>query len=249
MSTSVQWDTRYETSTGGGWMLGQPAARRVSKPRNRKIAYGKTLSHSPSHRGWMLRNSSPQSTRKENESALIGRASEAVFLDYQKLSVHAIDRLAEKGLDWISLLPSISELEILNVSLLGVEASNAVWLQTKTSIDSLAQLTQSAKHYPLHFADSVCWSYTCCLQIAGLGRVRLVIGRQGDGIGVASPPEISLPKEDRISEKYVVFITNRLDWSPRKVISQSLQLTTLTTLMHRPTTHRLRELVAGASCV
>jgi len=226
MSTSVQWATHSETSARGGWMLGKASSHRVSKPRNCKIAYAKKSSHSPLHRGWLLTKDSlrsTSSTSEENPSTFLGKASEAVLLDYQRLSTRQVDDLAENGVDWIGCFPSGSELEVLNFSLLGVDTLNAVWRQDTLSVDKLVHLTQQAKHYPLRFADSVCWSYTCCLQVAGLGRVRLVVGRQYDSNG----------------GEYAAFVTNRLDWSPRKVISQCLQLSPLPNLLDRGLLHHL----------
>lgn len=199
-------------------MLGTVSPRRVSKPRNRKIAFAKTSSCPPSHRGWMLSTYSPRPVSEVTKSSnppLVGQASAATFLDYQALSVYQIDALAENSLDWISLLPTGAALDILNLSLLGVESSNSAWHQAALPIEKLVQLTQQAKHYPVRVTDSMRWSYTCCLQLADLGRVRFVVCYQGD----------------QPQGQYVAFITNRLDWSPRKVMAQSLQLSTFSNLL------------------
>lgn len=200
-------------------MLSTATPRRVSKPQTQTVAYAKALSRVPAHRGWMPSTHSPRPVhkvvRKVNSPALLGNASEAVFLDYQSFCAQQLDDLAADGLDWISLLPLGSALEILNLSLLGVEACSSAWLKAALPVEKLVKLTQTAKHYSVCCSGSMCWSYTCCLQLADIGRVRFVVCRQTDGA----------------ADKYAAFITNRLDWSPRKVISQSLQLSTLPNLL------------------
>lgn len=133
---------------------------------------------------------------------------EALAINCQGLSAHLVDGLAEKSLDWISFLPNDWQLEIFNFSLLGIDNFQDEWSQRIPSIETLVHMTQKAHYSPVFLSNETYWTYTCCLQVAGLGQVRFVVCFQ----------------DSEHCGKYAALITNRLDWAPSRVISQYLQL-------------------------
>ncbi len=206
-----QQTTPARTSSKSGWMLSAGSSRPASPPRSG----GARASSSP---GWMLnamtgsKQYAPKAVLPSLPLALLSAApsatSEATVIGCQWLSASQVDALAERGDDWISLLPSEWPLEISNTALLGI-ADKGQWShRLPLSVEELVQLTQQAHYYSLSIAGETYWSYTCCLQLSALDRVRFVVCfREGDRRG-----------------RYAALITNRLDWSPRKIISQCLPL-------------------------
>ncbi len=201
-----QRTTPSHSSSKGGWMLSAGSSRRRSG-----------YASATAKRGWMLNTATPLSKRPSERVALpspvavLGptpsATSEATVIGCEWLSAYQVDALAEKGHDWISLLPGDWQLEISNTALLGIESQGKWSDRLPLSVEELVQITQQAHYYSLSIAGKTYWSYTCCLQISELDRVRFVVCREGDRGG-----------------PYAALITNRLDWSPRKIISQCLPL-------------------------
>lgn len=208
--TAEQRTTPSHSLSRGGWMLNSGSSRHVQRSGYANAASKK--------RGWMLNTAAPLSKRSSERvalpspSAVLGHTpsatSEATVIGCEWLSAYQVDALAEKGRDWISLLPGDWQLEISNAALLGI-ADQGKWSdRLPLSVEELVKITQQAHYYSLSIAGETYWSYTCCLQISELDRVRFVVCfREGDRGG-----------------QYAALITNRLDWSPRKIISQCLPL-------------------------
>lgn len=155
----------------------------------------------------MLHAAASSQLAERPQSVAPTESSEAMVVDHQWLSAFQVDALAENKLDWISLLPNDWPLEIFNSSLLGVNNFREQWNLSFQSVKALVQITQEARYYPVIFTGETCWSYTCCLELAELGRVRFIV----------------CFRDSARCGKYAALITNRLDWSPRKVISQCFQ--------------------------
>jgi hypothetical protein len=202
MNTSNYRTASFETLPQKGWMLDMGSAYHLSR-QQQKINYPKTASSS----GWMQSTGSARRLNKRHRPPALSNTSEAIALHPQWLNAHQVDVLADDDLDWISLLPGEWPLEVFNISLPGVENFQSQWHQRSQSVETLVQLTQQAPYYPVSVGGEICWSYTCCLQVPKLGRVRFFV----------------YFRDSARREKYAAFITNRLDWSPHKVISQCLE--------------------------
>lgn len=138
------------------------------------------------------------------------------FVDDQRLSSHLIDLidvLTELQKDWICLLHSDWEVDLSTFNLVSANASSAF---IKSSIQRIGEMVPSihqAQYQPMLIAQQMHWIYTCCLQIKGLGRVRVVLDFDNS----------------RFTDSPIIFATNRLDWSSRRVLTQWFQ--------RRPPTH------------
>lgn len=203
MGTQQQWVVHSGTSSQQGWMLSAKASNLAGTKQQLRSLQPKT---SKVRKGWALGATSPYEA--DIQPVIFSKTSEALAINCHKLSAHLIDGLAEKNLDWISLLTNDWQLEIFNTALLGIESFQQEWKLNVPSVENLVKLTQQVPYYPVIVADETYWSYTCCLQVAELGRVRFLV---------------CFPDSEHCG-KYAALITNRLDWSPRKVILQYIQL-------------------------
>jgi hypothetical protein len=199
MNASNQWVANFDMPSQRGWMLGV-ALSRHSSGQPHKVPYPKTASRG----GWALSRVSPSCLTRQYKPLVLAAASESRVVNHQWLSAHQVDTLAENGLDWISFLPSDWPLELFNKSMLGVENFQEQWHLSSKSVETLIQMTQEAQYYSMTFDDNTYWSYTCCLQLGELGRVRFIV----------------YFRDSARRGRYAALITNRLDWSPSKVISQ-----------------------------
>lgn len=128
--------------------------------------------------------------------------TEPVLIESQWLSTDWIDRLTEQQQDWISLLESTFVLETYLPSMPAICRQNNVLPNCRLQVCNLIALTFQAPYTSEVIAQQQYWSYTCCLQAAGLGRVRLAV----------------YFTHLQPTEPCAVFLTNRLDWSPRRIL-------------------------------
>lgn len=126
------------------------------------------------------------------------------LIDARWLSIHLIDSLAEQQQDWISWLSPDREIELYDFSLLGINSAVESPKCSTKMVSNLSELAQSAQHQSLTISQHVYSAYSCCLQTIGWGRVRLVVCFEN-------------PQHARSA---AAFVTNRLDWSPRKILTQ-----------------------------
>lgn len=117
------------------------------------------------------------------------------------LASHQVDVLAEAECDWISLLHPAWEIDLSSCCLLDV-ADESLRNSPYVSIPNLVPLTLQIPYRSITVYGQTYWTYTFCSQVVGLGRVRLVV---------------SFDNPQLIGE-YMVFVTNRLDWSPRRIL-------------------------------
>ena len=191
------------SQTSGGWSLKQESSRRIGVNSN------KLNSNEP--------NSRPNNGLKNKSSALLKRSVQpqvptavpvAKWVEHQWLSASQVDILVEQETDWISLLPQQWDLNIETLSLPGIKMQKRAAWQPALRIYDVVKLTQPADYTAVAFPNTTWWSYTACLYLPTLGRVRLIVCFQSN--------------DQR--EQPTVLVTNRLDWSPRKVISQCVLL-------------------------
>lgn len=126
-------------------------------------------------------------------------STEPVLIESQWLTTELIDALAEQQCNWISSLSSNWKLEIDCSCLPGVD-SQGLKSSCYTTQELIAIVRQAVD--PALLSEEIDANYTTCLQIVGLGRVRLAVWFEQAG------------------NQDIAFITNRLDWSPRKILAQ-----------------------------
>lgn len=123
-----------------------------------------------------------------------------VWIESLELSPHLIDRLADAQQDWISHLPDDWEVDLHPMGLTGELQLNNLSGATVTDLIALVRHTSLQ---PVTIAAQTHWCYTCCVRLVGIGRIRLVLSFH------QAQPE----------GNYTALATNRLDWSPRTVIT------------------------------
>jgi hypothetical protein len=132
------------------------------------------------------------------------------FVPGQRLSSHLIDLidgLTDAHQDWICLLDPDWEIDLCTFNLLSAGVGAVLQKSKVQRMGDIIPSIQEARYQPMMIAQQMRWVYSCCLQIKGLGRVRAVIDFN-------SAPLTNAP---------VIFATNRLDWSSRKILTQWCQ--------------------------
>lgn len=137
------------------------------------------------------------------------------LFDRDWLTAQVIDSFTETDhqQDWIGLLQHDWQLELYNLNLLGMKDENGSLKHSCLSVKDLVFLIRQVRYQPLIILHRQHWGYTCCLQIAGLGRVRLVV----------------CFNNPQCFGRYAAFVTNCLDWSPRHIVAHWMR--------SRPATH------------
>lgn len=166
-------------------------------------------SSKPRKAGWITSTELPHSIPKHQQpeqyqSSIPSQPIEAITVNCQSLSARLVDTLAQSSLDWISLLSDNWRTEPSIFSLANVGSNRE---DNPLIIDTWIQDTPLNKHYLSILHNKEYWVYTHCLYSPELGQVRFV----------------ACHHSQQQPEKYAAFITNRLDWSPSKIISQCLQ--------------------------
>lgn len=130
--------------------------------------------------------------------------SGTVFLDQGSMSSLIVDQLEELQRNWIGTLGFEWELDPSGGSWGAAEAKEG-----KPRSLTLHQLIASIQpsRYESIVIGQTYWVHTVCLRVVGLGRVRLVL--------CFDNPELV--------GKCIVLATDRLDWSPRNILTQWLQ--------------------------
>jgi hypothetical protein len=129
---------------------------------------------------------------------------ETVFLDPQSVSSYQIDELGELQRNWIGVLWPDWKIDSSGCSLAVAEVDDVQ--PRDLTLHQLISLTQQSG-YELTEIDQEYWIHTLCSRVVGLGRLRLVL---------------CFDNPDCMGES-VVLGTNRLDWSPRKILTQWLE--------------------------
>jgi hypothetical protein len=140
--------------------------------------------------------------------------STVVPLEGRWLSPSLIDLFAENQQDWVSQLQHDWDMEIYAFSLPGIQCDEKHLKKACLTIQEFVALTFHSECQAIEISQQSYWYYTCCLQVVGLGRVRVVV--------VFDDPQKS--------GQYAVLLGNRLDWSPRFLLSQWLEHYSVSTL-------------------
>lgn len=168
------------------------------------------------YRGHLDKERVSRSSRDKSDSTveILGQSPTLVSVQGRWLSPSLIDSLAENQQDWVSLLQHDWEMEIYGFSLLGVQCDEKCFKRTRLMIQDFVALTLQSTCQCLNIFQQLHWYYSCCLQVVGLGRVRVVISFD----------------DPQKAGGYAVLFCNRLDWSPRSVLSRWLEKNSVSTL-------------------
>lgn len=129
-----------------------------------------------------------------------------ILMDSRWLSPDVVDSLSDRHHDWIGLLQANREIELSSLNLPGVSGFQ-VQKPGCTTISKVVEITLQAPYQIVDVSQQLHWSYTCCFSVVGLGRVRF-------GVYFNNPDLVG---------PYVALLTNRLDWSASRILTQWTQ--------------------------
>lgn len=137
----------------------------------------------------------------------LNRSQDLLRFNHQWLSPGLIDALGEAQQNWINLVQHDWFFEVYSLNLLGVSQAISGLKHSCVTIEEIVELTAQASYRRTVVSEQAYYCYTCCLHIAGLGRVRLVVAFDNA----------------EQTGNYGVLLTNCLAWSSQKVLGQWLE--------------------------
>jgi hypothetical protein len=111
--------------------------------------------------------------------------------------------LARQRKDWISLLKTNRLLETARLLRRDANGWTLKLPSPHIAVDELVPLIPATAYRPVKVGEHTCWGFTLAVRIPGLGKVRLVVSFE----------------QASVTGRYVVLVTNRVDWSAAKIIS------------------------------
>ena len=130
-----------------------------------------------------------------------------VVFDAWYLAEDLIQVWARRRKDWISMLKKNRLLETASFQLRDVNGW-AMKLPAPTSRSrTLVPLIPAQAYRPVTIGEHTYWCFTLGVRIPGLGKVRIVVSFE----------------HEPVTGRYVVLVTNRVDWSAAKIIGLYLQ--------------------------
>ena len=139
--------------------------------------------------------------------------SKICLMDGRWVAPEMVDYCNERNYDWIGLLQADREIELYRLSLPRVKRLKRQ-RSCNMAISDLVKLTCPAPYQDIRVSQHTYWSYTCSLQVVGFGKVRFVV-------------YFDNPQK---KGSFIAFVTNRLDWSARKILQHWTQHHSVLTL-------------------
>ena len=130
-----------------------------------------------------------------------------VLMDSWYLSEELVGFLAQKGLDWVSLLKKNRNLETYSFTLRDETGQPLSLPGPHIKVEALVPRIPRSAYRQVHVSGRDYWCFALNLRIAGLGKVRLVISFDN--------PELT--------GTYAALVSNRGDWSAKEVLLTYLQ--------------------------
>jgi hypothetical protein len=126
-----------------------------------------------------------------------------VVFDAWYLAEDVVHVLARRRKDWISLLKTNRLLETASFHLRDAHGWTLKLPGPHLAVEELVPLIPATAYRPVKVSEDVYWCFTLTVRIPGLGKVRIVVSFE----------------HESLTGRYVVLVTNRLDWSAAKIIS------------------------------
>lgn len=130
-----------------------------------------------------------------------------VLMDSWYLAEEVISVLTKKKLDWVSLLKRNRKLETLSFTLRDEQAKKVEMTSPHIKVEDLVPLIPKNAFSKVTIAEKDYWYFAINLRIPDLGKVRLVISFDNE----------------KLEGTYAALVSNRTDWSAKKVIESYLQ--------------------------
>jgi len=126
-----------------------------------------------------------------------------VVFDAWYLAEDVVQVLARRRKDWISLLKTNRLLETASFHLRDANGWMLKLPSPHIAAEELVPLIPATAYRPVKVSDDTYWCFTLTVRIPGLGKVRIVVSFE----------------HASLTGRYVLLVTNRLDWSAAKIIS------------------------------
>jgi DDE superfamily endonuclease len=126
-----------------------------------------------------------------------------VVFDAWSLAEDVVQVLARRRKAWISLLKKNRWLETASVHLRDANGWTLKLPGPHMAVEELVPLIPTNAYRPVTVGEPTNWCFTLAVRIPGLGKVRIVVSFE----------------QASLTGRYVVLVTNRLDWSAAKIIS------------------------------
>jgi SRSO17 transposase len=136
-----------------------------------------------------------------------GLPFQVVLMDSWYLSEDVVAVLREHQKDWVSLLKKNRNLEVHSFTLRDEQGQVVPLEGPHIQVQELVPLIPHSAYQKVTVAEKEYWCFTLSLRVPGLGKVRLVISFEN--------PELT--------GTYAVLVSNRTDWSAKKIIATYLQ--------------------------
>jgi SRSO17 transposase len=132
---------------------------------------------------------------------------DVVLFDGWYLAPQVIECAAKHHKDWVSVLKKNRNLETASFTLKDELGQPIALPGPEIKVEDLLPLIPHSAFKPITIAAKTYWAFTLTVRIAGLGKVRLVISYANSVL----------------TGTYVVLITNRCDWSAKRIIQTYLR--------------------------
>jgi hypothetical protein len=126
-----------------------------------------------------------------------------VVFDTWYLAEDLVRVLARRRKDWISVLKTNRLLETASFHLRDAHGWALKLPGPHMAVEELVPLIPANAYRPVKVGKDTYWCFTLAVRIPGLGKVRIVVSFE----------------QESLTGRYVVLVTNRLDWSAMKIIS------------------------------
>ena len=132
---------------------------------------------------------------------------QTVLMDSWFLSPDMVKVLAHHHKDWVSLVKSNRKLEVASFRVRDEQGHSIPITGTHIRVDELVAMLPAAAYKPITIGDTTYYCFTKRVRIPSLGPVRIVIS-------FANP---------ELTGTYAVLVTNRRDWTAKKILCKYLQ--------------------------
>jgi len=130
-----------------------------------------------------------------------------VLFDSWYLAEDVLMVLRRRRKDWISILKKNRNLETNSFTLKDATGKRIPMVGPHIQVEDLVPLIPATAYRPITVGDQTYWTFTLTVRLPGLGKVRLVISFENA----------------QLTGTYAVLITNRVDWTARRIIATYLQ--------------------------
>lgn len=132
---------------------------------------------------------------------------QSVLMDSWFLCAEMAEELAKRKKDWVSLLKKNRNLEVNSFTVRDAQDRKIELAGPHLKVEELVPLIPRTAYTPVKIGEREYWYFALNLRVPGLGKVRIVIS-----FGTA---ELTGP--------YAVLVSNRTDWSAKKILETYLQ--------------------------